>query len=37
MVVDDIMSSGSSLLSASEILVDQFDAEVAGITFLGRL
>ena len=37
LVVDDIMSSGSSLLSAREILVTQFDAEVTGITFLGRL
>ena len=37
LVVDDIMSSGSSLLSAREILVNQFDAEVTGITFLGRL
>ena len=37
LVVDDIMSSGSWLLSAREILVTQFDAEVTGITFLGRL
>ena len=37
LVVDDIMSSGSSLLSAREILVNQLDAEVTGITFLGCL
>ena len=35
LVVDDIMSSGSSLLSAREILVNQFDVEVTGVTFLG--
>ena len=36
-VVDDIMSSGSSLLSAREILVNQLGAEVVGVTFLGPL
>ena len=36
-VVDDIMSSGSSLLSAREILVNQLGAEAVGVTFLGPL
>ena len=36
-VIDDIMSSGSSLLSAREILGNRLGAEVVGITFLGPL
>ena len=36
-VVDDIISSGSSLLSAREILVNQLCAEMVGVTFLGPL
>ena len=36
-VVDDIMSSGSSLLSAREVLVNQLGAVVVGVTFLGPL
>lgn len=36
-VIDDIMSSGSSVLSAREILGNRLGTEVVGITFLGPL
>lgn len=34
-VIDDILSSGSSILSAREFLTNQLGAKVTGITFLG--
>lgn len=36
-LIDDIMSSGSSMLSGRAILANQLGAEVQGVTFLGRV